>query len=343
LASSRGSEAPRARARARRERVAIVTTSYPSAPGDAAGHFVETQANALAAEGHTVVVLSGGAPYVNGGREGTPLVVRVADGGATGWPGVLPRLAERPLRALGLLGWSARVAAELRRRGPFERVIAHWLVPCGFPIALAAAPSAHIEIVVHGSDARALSRAPRVARLILSALDRRRTELRCVSEELRTLIERLAPNGSNLRLTVAPTRVELGEVPDRLRARQLLGISDATRLIVIVGRLIPDKRVREALGAAALVPDADAVVIGDGPEHAELARAFPTVRFAGRLPRQRALTWIAAADAVLSASRREGAPTVVREARALGVPVVAADAGDLARWAERDPGLFVVR
>jgi teichuronic acid biosynthesis glycosyltransferase TuaC len=343
LASFRGSEAPRAHARERRERVAIVTTSYPAAPGDAAGHFVETEANALAAEGHSVLVLSGGAPSVTGGRANAPLVVRVADGGATGWPGVLPRLAERPLRAFGLLGWSARVAAELRRRGPFERVISHWLVPCGFPIALAAAPSARLEVVVHGSDARGLARAPRVARLILSALERRRAELRCVSEELRTLLEGLAPNGSKLRLTVAPTRVELGEVPDRLRARRLLGISEGPRLIVVVGRLIPDKRVREALRAAALVPDADVVVIGDGPEHAELTRAFPAVRFAGRLPRERALTWIAAADAVLSASRREGAPTVVREARALGVPVVAADAGDLSRWAERDPGLLVIR
>jgi glycosyltransferase involved in cell wall biosynthesis len=323
--------------------VAIVTTSYPSAPGDAAGHFVETEASELAAAGHAVVVLTGGAPCVNGGRGDAPLIVRIADGGATGWPGILPRLAERPLRALGLLGWSARVAAELRRRGPFERVIAHWLVPCGFPIALAAAPSARLEVVVHGSDARALAHAPRVARLILSALERRGAELRCVSDELRTVLEGLSPAGSKLRLTVAPTRVELGKVPDRARARLLLGVSGAKALIVIVGRLIPDKRVRDALGAAALVPAADVVVIGDGPEHAELTRAFPAVRFVGRLPRERALTWIAAADALLSASRREGAPTVVREARALGVPVVAADAGDLARWAERDPGLFVIR
>ena len=59
-----------------------------------------------------------------------------------------------------------------------------------------------------------------------------------------------------------------------------------------------------------------------------------------RAPRH--LRWIAAADVLVSASAHEGAPSVVREARALGVPVVAVSAGDLAQWAERDAGLLLV-
>ena len=46
--------------------------------------------------------------------------------------------------------------------------------------------------------------------------------------------------------------------------------------------------------------------------------------------------WIRASDLVVSASREEGAPTVVREARALGTPVVTTAAGDLVKWAELD-------
>ncbi|HVY44240.1 MAG TPA: glycosyltransferase, partial [Minicystis sp.] len=49
--------------------------------------------------------------------------------------------------------------------------------------------------------------------------------------------------------------------------------------------------------------------------------------------------WVAAADVLLHASAVEGAPTVVREARALGVRVVACPAGDLAAWAAADPGI----
>ena len=74
-----------------------------------------------------------------------------------------------------------------------------------------------------------------------------------------------------------------------------------------------------------------------------LAEAFPGAELLGRLPRSAALTWLAAADVVLSASRLEGAPSVIREARALGTPVVATPAGDLSGWAETDPDLWLVR
>jgi len=74
---------------------------------------------------------------------------------------------------------------------------------------------------------------------------------------------------------------------------------------------------------------------------AELRQRFPDVRFTGELPRPQALAWIAAADVVISASKREGAPTALREARALGVPVVACAAGDLPERAARDAGVWI--
>ncbi|HEX3855482.1 MAG TPA: glycosyltransferase, partial [Polyangiaceae bacterium] len=84
------------------------------------------------------------------------------------------------------------------------------------------------------------------------------------------------------------------------------------------------------------------VVVGDGPELETLRREFPAAHFTGRVARPEALTYIAAADVLASASAEEGAPSVVREARALGVKVVAVAAGDLAQWAKTDPGLLLV-
>jgi glycosyltransferase involved in cell wall biosynthesis len=55
-----------------------------------------------------------------------------------------------------------------------------------------------------------------------------------------------------------------------------------------------------------------------------------------------ALAWISCADYLVSASRLEGAPTAVREARALGVPVVAAPSGDLMEWARTDAGIEIL-
>jgi glycosyltransferase involved in cell wall biosynthesis len=84
------------------------------------------------------------------------------------------------------------------------------------------------------------------------------------------------------------------------------------------------------------------VVLGDGPLAPALARLDPSVTALGQRLRPEALAWIAAADLVVSASRNEGAPTVIREARALGVPVLAVPAGDLRAWAATDPGIELI-
>jgi glycosyltransferase involved in cell wall biosynthesis len=74
-----------------------------------------------------------------------------------------------------------------------------------------------------------------------------------------------------------------------------------------------------------------------------LMREYPNVTWLGQRSRVDTLRYIRAANLLISASRSEGAPTVVREARALGTPVVAAIAGDLSNWAQTDDGLVIVR
>jgi glycosyltransferase involved in cell wall biosynthesis len=113
-------------------------------------------------------------------------------------------------------------------------------------------------------------------------------------------------------------------------------------LVIIVSRLVRGKRLGTALAAASLIPDAVVVVVGDGPLGPALAARFARARFVGQLPRQQALAWMAAADVLITASRNEGAPTVVREARALNLPVVAAPAGDLTAWATSDAELTLI-
>lgn len=269
-------------------------------------------------------------------------MLRVNGAGLFGPPGVLARVRTNPLRARGALAFTLQAKRLLESHGPFERIIAHWLIPCAWPIAIGATP--RLEAVAHGSDVRLLCALPGpLRRHIVRSLLRAGVAVRCVSESLRDAL--VAGTTPSMR---ALTRVELSpiRVPpprdsrDTLRAR--LGVAAGARLVLVVARLVPGKRVSTALDAIAHLPAVDVVVIGGGPLLTGLRARFPRARFTGELSRSETLDWIAAADVLVSASVLEGAPTVVREARALGVPVVACPTGDLGLWAETDPGLWLI-
>ncbi|MCA9629655.1 MAG: glycosyltransferase family 4 protein [Myxococcales bacterium] len=333
-------------------RALVVTSSYPETPGDPSGHFVASEVRALVARGYTVTLV---VPRGNAPRE-TPrgvILWEIAAGDAFGFPGVRARLAEPGLlkcagRLSGilrfLLGARRCVARLARVEGVFDLVQAHWLLPGVFPL-LPPGIAREAEWVTHGSDARLLRRMPTfAARGMLETATRaaKVTRLRAVSSELLAALAPLTPR------SVADRRVEacaidLGDVPARDDARRLHGVEG--ELWVVVARLIASKRVDVALEKSlelAQTRPISVVVIGDGPMRASLEARFPHARFLGQLPRPTCLSWMAAADGLLSASLLEGAPTAIREARALGVPVLCAPAGDLARWAETDPGLCLL-
>ncbi|HET7540486.1 MAG TPA: glycosyltransferase family 4 protein [Polyangiaceae bacterium] len=323
-----------------KQRVAVITSSYPRKPGDAAGHFVESEVTRLARAGHEVHVF---APGAGSAASNGATLHWLDDRGAFGWPGALARLKAQPTRWLGVAAFALRARAALRRHAPFARVQAHFLVPCAWPLALTVAPSSELELIGHGSDVRLFCRLPRALRAhIARAWLARRAQLRVTSRELADQLRAASPELSSA-VRVAASPIDVEQAPTRSNARHVLGISESQPLALIVSRLIPEKRVALALRALALLGDElSTVVVGDGPELPSLRAHFPRARFTGYLPRSEALCWIAAADVLVSASAHEGAPSVVREARALGVPVVAVAAGDLAAWAEHDSGLLLV-
>ena len=325
------------------ERVAVITSSYPRHPGDAAGHFVHSEVRRFVRAGHEVHVFAPGkgATAADGAR-----VHWFADHDAFGWPGALARLRERPTRWLGVCAFWLRAERALRRRGPFSRVHAHFLVPSAWPIAsrgFDAHEAREFEVIGHGSDVRLFCRMPRALRThITRAWLERGARVRVTSHELAALLRAGNPELSPV-LRVEASPVDLDDVPSRGEARRALTLPDSARLALVVSRLVPAKRVDVALRALSLLDDLSVIVVGAGPEFEPLRLRFPEVRFVGQVPRPEALRFIAAADVLVSASTEEGAPSVVREARALGVPVVAVAAGDLGAWADSDPGLWIVK
>ncbi|MBX3196675.1 MAG: glycosyltransferase family 4 protein [Labilithrix sp.] len=303
-------------------RIAVVTTSYPTCEDDPAGHFVETEVAALAKAGHEVRVL------------------RPEPGGAFGWPGAPARIRERPSRAVDAAAWTLRASLELRRFAA-ERVVAHWCVPSAFPIALGAdvargaSARAELEIVSHGGDVRLLVGLPARARaVVVRAATRRASRWRFVSEALLAALESTLPKDDARALracaAIIPGSIVLPDVGDDARSKR--SAVPARRLYVCAGRLVASKRVDKVIDYVATSPnhgtrrdERTLVILGDGPERAQLERLATAwrmdVRFLGTVSRRETLGWIGAADELVHASCAEGLSTVVREAEHLGVPV----------------------
>lgn len=323
------------------QRIAVVTTSYPGPGDDVSGHFVRSEVMALAAAGHAVTVICPGSVPTEppGGVDARVTLVRLGAESLFGWPGALAKARSHPLALFSLPGFVRRARAELRR-GRFDRVVAHWLLGCGWPIAMAA--RVPIEVVVHGSDARLLARLGPARTLILNALEAKGCSLRLVAPHLKQLLA-TETNGVWLDAArVEPLPLEVPELSNRETLRRELGVALDVHLAVVVGRLVPSKRIDVALARAPLPAGGRIVVLGSGPMSPALQATFPSVQFMGQLPRERALRWIKAADVAVSASLREGAPSWLREARLLGTPVWTAEFGSAAAWAAADPGVTVL-
>ncbi|HEY4080401.1 MAG TPA: glycosyltransferase family 4 protein [Burkholderiaceae bacterium] len=113
----------------------------------------------------------------------------------------------------------------------------------------------------------------------------------------------------------------LGAAPVLLSVGNLVELKGHKLLVQALARLLPE------------YPDAQLVIIGEGPERAgleQLARDLGVqdrLRLTGALPNTELSRWYSAADLSVLASSREGWANVLLESMACGTPVVATDVG----------------
>ena len=143
------------------------------------------------------------------------------------------------------------------------------------------------------------------------------------------------------RLALVPVGVDtsLFRPGDKAAARASLGLSPSTRLLLFVGRLERAKGTERLVEACAQLASrgepATLALIGDGsqrrPMEVQARRAGMSDRllFAGWVDHDDLPAWLQAADVLLLPSDDEGLPTVVIEALACAVPVVATAVGGL--------------
>lgn len=323
-------------------RIGLVTTSYPTSPGDPSGSFVEGFARALAARGHRLDVL---APEPKGAtsprsHEGVRLhhvpYVRPRTWAETFYGDGVPDNVRRTPRAWpGLVTGPVALGLALGAQvGRFDALVSHWGLPCGLLASTLAEGRPHLA-VLHSADVHLIERLPG-GPILARGIVRGASALWFVSDAHRRRFEAVLGSTPDRPVHVGPMGFTKAAEHDRRLAREALGIDGF--VVASVGRLVPVKGLDVAIHAVASVEGARLVIAGDGPDRGELeARARGTrTRFLGRVGPEERDRLLAAADAfvlpsrVLASGRSEGLPVALLEAMAAGLPVVASDVGGIA-------------
>ncbi len=114
--------------------------------------------------------------------------------------------------------------------------------------------------------------------------------------------------------------------------RHELGLNEGTLLVAFVGRLIPEKGVRQIIEAARSRELVERGIVfalaGSGPLENEVCDAQgASLRYLGRLSRQDASSLLQESDLLCLPTRSEGFSTTLLEAAACGCPAVVTDVG----------------
>lgn len=321
-------------------RVLTLSTLFPNAANPRLGPFVERQTQELArrADVEVRVVTPIGLPPF-------PLS-RMAHYGALSrlprqedWNGLsvlrpvfhhFPATGNR--FATGLLIRALKpLLASLRQEFPFDVIDAEYFFPDGpAAITLGRAFGVPVSIKARGSDIHYWATRPQLKPSILDAAERAQGLL-AVSESLKR--DMIAVGMPGERIKVHYTGVDMDVFSPDLRgtARHRRGIDGP--LVACVGALMKRKGQGLLIEAVSTLPDVQLVLIGDGPDRAELeaqvarARLRKRVHFTGSIPHAEIAQWLAAADCMALPSASEGLANAWVESLASGTPVVTCDVG----------------
>lgn len=336
-------------------KVGLLTTGFPRFEGDCSGSFLLTFARGLVGHGHTVRVL---APEPRRQRP----VAR--------WPGIevswVPyarphalqqtfygsgapdNLRLQPLRWAGAASFAAALyLASERELGDCDALVSSWCIPSGWVASGTAGGRPHL-CICHATDVRWLSKMPgggAVARRIVSGA----TSMWFLSAPLRDRFHETAGLDPSITSShVGPMPIEPPQAPSETRSelRRRLGIDGFT--LLFLGRLVPVKGIDNLLRALATLPEPVSIrIAGDGPERSRLGTLAHQLgiraTFEGWVAGERKEALLQACDAIVVPSRpQDGLPTVLFEAKARGIPIIATEAGAIANHLQGDGRTLLV-
>ncbi len=324
-------------------RVLIVTKLYPNAKKPLAASFNRQQFAALSHLCDVTIVAP--LPWFPGARvlsrftEAGELVGVPRQDERDGMAVFHPRILHLPLigRPLaGALTTGSLLPILKRHVGRVDVVLGSWAYPHGMTaVALAGLLGLPSVIKVHGTDINVLANM-RLLKAQMRWYLPRADRVVVVSRPLGEKVAALGVDPARIDLVRNGVDAQLFHPRDRAACRAKLARSANSRILLYVGWLLDTKGVFDLMDAFARVaakdPEAELVMIGDGPARAQLERRqkeIPRVTLTGALPPDAVATWLGACDVFTLPSWSEGTPNVVLEALAAGRRVVATDVGGI--------------
>lgn len=339
-------------------RVVVVTKIFPNSKEPLSAPFNRAQIEALSRSCHVEVCSA--IPHV-------PLAT------VTGVPARSARLASLPARervggvevtyvrqwyvprigsAVAVPLYLASLAPHLDAMKRADVVLATWAYPDGCAAVLAArALGKPCVVKVHGSDVNVLLARSAMARAIAARVLPRAEAVVAVSRALASKMEELGVPRARVHVVRNGVDSSLFFPRDRQGERRALGVAREARVVLFVGRLEPQKGLRELLDAfervRVHVPEAMLAVAGDGVSRSEVEARVArwgdgsVARVLGALAQDEVARWLGACDVAVLPSWAEGTPNVVLEALASGRPVVATSVGGIPEVVDVRAGILV--
>ncbi|MCC6469812.1 MAG: glycosyltransferase family 4 protein [Alphaproteobacteria bacterium] len=327
-------------------RILTFSTLYPNAVFPHHGIFVETRLRKLVETGRVEARVVAPSPWFPGGlpdwapfhgayapyacipahetRHGLDIVhpryLLIPKVGMTLAPFALAATAERAMRAAQRAGFD------------FDLIDAHYFYPDGVAAAIVARRlQKPLTITARGSDITEIALFPLQRRLIYWAAGQAAgviTVCQALKDEMLRQAEAtggLAPE----KVHVLRNGVDLERFrpADPAEAQARLGVEGP--VLLSVGHLIPRKGHDLVIRALADLDGFTLLIVGLGPERANLERLAASlgvaqrVRFCGAVDQAELRIYYSAATMLVLASDREGWPNVLLESMACGTPVVA--------------------
>lgn len=222
----------------------------------------------------------------------------------------------------------------------FDLLFGTWAYPDGFATMLMARKLKKPYVIkVHGTDVNEYIKY-KLRRMMIARTLKNAEKVISVSNALKEKVKDIGVPEE--KIVVIPNGVDTSKFHpmDRLKARQILGLTTNDKLILFVGNLKPVKGVAYLVEAIHILRSRldrsfKLIIIGDGELRNELEEKVKglglkdIVHFKGIRPHDEIPLWMNACDLLCLPSLNEGMPNVILEASACGTPVVATKVGGI--------------